>query len=161
MSVRERRMDVGEAALKGAVAGLIGGVVLKLLWQAEQTALLPEDRRVTSPTTRMVEQLAEKHGVQLSGVQTQAAAATAYGGNMALFGAVYGVVQSRLHPPDALHGLVLGGLVYAANFPRWGALPRAGIVPPPQEQTLTEALVPVAPHIGFGLATAAVFKALS
>lgn len=161
MSYRDRKMDVGEAALKGAVAGLIGGVVMKLLWQAEQTALVPEDRRVSSPTTRMVEQLAERRELQISGTQARAAAATVYGGNMALFGAVYGVVQSRIHPPDALHGLLLGGLVYAANFPSWGALPRAGIVPPPGEQPLAEALIPVAPHLGFGLTTAAVFKALS
>ena len=161
MSKQRSQMDIGEAALKGALASLIGGVVMKALWQAEQTALLPEGQRVTSPTTTLVQNVAAEQNVQLSETQTKAAAAAFYGGNMALFGAIYGVVQSRLHPPSALHGLLLGGLVYAANFPSFGVLPKAGIIPPPQQQTTTEALIPVAPHVAFGLTTAAVFKALS
>ena len=161
MSDQTRQMDIGEAALKGAVASLIGGVVMKLLWQAEQTTLVPEERRVTSPSTTLIENLAEKRGLQISETQAAAAGAAFYGGNMAVFGAIYGIVQSRLHPPSVLHGLVLGGLVYAANYPSFGVLPKAGIVPPPQEQSLTEALIPVAPHIAFGLTTAAVFEALS
>ena len=80
---------------------------------------------------------------------------------MATWGALFGVVQSRLHPPGALHGLLLGGLVYTANYSPLGALPRQGIVPPPGEQSTKEALVPLLPHAVYGLVTAAVFDALS
>lgn len=161
MAKRNSRPDLAEAALKGALASLAGGVVMKLLWSGEQKALLPEAQQHRSPTTELVEQAAEEHAVQLSGSQTRAAAAAFYNVNMALFGAVFGVVQSRVHPPSALHGLLLGGLVYAANYPSFGVLPGAGIVPPPQDQSTREALIPLLPHVAYGLTTAALFDALT
>lgn len=161
MGRKDTGMTLGEAALKGAVASLVGGLVMKVLWDAGQRTLLPPERRVTSPTTEVVEQAAARHDVALSPGQTRAAAATFYHGNMAIWGAIFGIGQSRLHPPDALHGLLLGGLVYAANFSPAGVLPMMGIVPPPGEQPTRDALVPVLPHVAYGLTTAAVFKALA
>lgn len=161
MARRNGKPDLAEAALKGAVASLAGGLVMKMLWSAEQKALLPEGQRHASPTTELVDQTARGHELQISEQQTRAAAAAFYNGNMALFGAVFGMVQSRLHPPGAVHGLLLGGLVYAANYPSWGVLPKAGIVPPPEEQSTREALIPLLPHVAYGLTTAAVFEALS
>jgi hypothetical protein len=67
-------MDLGEAALKGALASLVGGVVMKAVWDAEQKALLPDSKQVRSPTTDAVEKVAEQRGVQLSEGQTRAAA---------------------------------------------------------------------------------------
>ncbi len=77
-------MDIGEAAMKGALASLVGGLVMKRLWQAEQTTLVPEDRRVTSPSTTLILNLAEKRGLQISERQAKATGAAFYGGNMAL-----------------------------------------------------------------------------
>lgn len=154
-------MDLGEAALKGALASLVGGMVMKAVWDAEQRALLPATKQVRSPTTEAVEKVAEQRGVQLSEGQTRAAAAALYSGNMALWGALFGVVQSRVHPPGLLHGLALGGLVYAANFPSFGALPRLGVLAGPGDQSPVEAAIPVGAHIAYGLATAAVFEVLS
>lgn len=154
-------MDFGEAALKGAVAGVIGGMVMKAVWEMEQKALLATGEELGSPTKMAVEAVAENRGMQLSDAQVSVGAAAVYTGNMALWGAIFGVVQSRIHPPDALHGLLLGGLVYGANFPAFGVLPKLGVLPPPSEQSKAEATVPIGAHVAFGLATAAVFKALS
>ncbi len=88
-------------------------------------------------------------------------AAAFYGGTMAGWGAVFGMLQSRLHPPDALHGLLLGGILYSLNFPKFGLLPKLGVMPPPSRQSRAQAAVPIAPHVVFGLTTAAAFKALS
>lgn len=154
------KMDVGEAAVKGALAGVIGGLVMKAVWEMEQKALLSTGDELGSPTKMAVEAVAEKQGMQLSDAQVSAGAAVVYTGNMALWGAIFGVVQSRIHPPDALHGLLLGGLVYGANFPAFGVLPKLGVLPPPSEQSREEAAVPIGAHVAFGLATAAVFKAL-
>jgi hypothetical protein len=73
---------------------------------------------------------------------------------------MFGVVQTRVHPPGWLHGVALGGLVYAANYPSFGLLPRLGVVDPPSEQSGLEAAVPALPHVAYGLTTAAVFEAL-
>lgn len=154
-------MDLGEAALKGAIAASIGGLAMKLAWEAEQKALLPEGERLGSPTKGAVEAIAGNHDVQLSEAQTKAGAAAFYGGTMAGWGAVFGMVQSRIHPPDALHGLLLGGILYAINFPQFGLLPKLGVLPPPSEQPTRQAAIPIAPHVVFGLTTAAAFRALS
>jgi hypothetical protein len=81
-------------------------------------------------------------------------------GYSAMWGALFGVVQDRVHPPSMLHGLVLGGLAYAANFPSFGLLPRLGVEPAPSLQPLNEAAIPVGAHIVYGLTTAAAFEAL-
>lgn len=153
-------MALGEAALKGAIAASLGGLAMKLAWEAEQKAL-PAGERLGSPTRGAVEALAEQHGVQASPAQISAGAAAFYEGTMAGWGAVFGMVQSRIHPPDALHGLLLGGILYALNFPAFGLLPKLGVLPPPSEQPKKQAAIPIAPHVVFGLTTAAAFKALS
>ncbi len=161
MARRYDGMEMGEAALKGALASVVGGMVLKLVWEAEQRTLVAESEQVRSPTTEAVETVAQRQGIELSAAQTKTAAAAFYNGNMALWGAIFGLVQSRLHPPGLLHGLALGGLVYAANFPSFGVLPKLGLLPPPSEQSVTEAAAPVVAHVLYGLTTAAVFEALS
>lgn len=155
-------MSAAEAAMLGAVAGLLGGVVMKAVWEAEQRALLPEAERLGSPTRDTIEVLARQRGAELSEAQLSGASAVVFGGSMAVWGAIYGVVQSRLHPPDALHGLLLGGLLYAANFPKaTGVLPKLGVVAPPSEQSPRQNAVVLGAHAAFGLTTAAAFSALS
>jgi hypothetical protein len=107
-----------------------------------------------------VETLAQSSGVELSDVQATAAGMGVHMGYSALWGALFGVVQDRMRPPSALHGLLLGGLVYAANFPSFGLLPKLGVLPPPSQQPLSEAAVPAGAHVVYGLATAAAFEAL-
>ena len=160
MREADRRTGVAEAAMRGAIAGVAGGMVLKAAWSLEER-LLPPGRRVESPTTDVVERQAEAHAVQLSRAQAEAAAGAGYVGSMALWGAVYGVVQTRLHPPMLAHGLLLGGLVYAANFSHFGALRRMGVLPSPPESLSGESIPRIAAHAAFGLTTAAVFEALA
>ncbi len=161
MHERKRRDSLGEAALKGALAGMVGGGAMMMAMKLGQQALLPEGEQMEPPPKKLVETVAERQGVGLSDTQAMAAGMGVHMGYSALWGALYGVVQSRLHPPGALHGLLLGGLVYAANFPEWGLLPKLGVLPPPTQQPLEKAALPVGAHVVFGLATAAAFAALS
>lgn len=161
MAANRTRMGTGEAALKGAVAGMIGGAAMMMAMKMEQKALLPEHARTDPPPKKAVETVAEEHGIGLSDRQAMAAGMGVHMGYSAFWGALYGAVQNRLHPPDALHGLLLGGLVYAANFPEWGLLPQMGVLPPPSQQPIEKAMIPVGAHAVFGLATAAAFNALS
>ena len=148
------------AALEGALAGLIGGAAMMAAMKGGAKVLLPEGETMEPPPKKLVETLAQNRGAQISDAQATAAGMGVHMGHSALWGAIYGVVQDRLHPPDALHGLLLGGLVYAANFPEWGLLPKLGVLPPPTEQSLEKAVLPLGTHLVFGLATATAFRAL-
>ena len=75
-------------------------------------------------------------------------------------GAVYGAVHTRVEPPALVHALLLSGLSYAVTVPDGGLLPRLGLMPPPTEQSMEQALVPVDAHLAFGVTTAAAFEAL-
>lgn len=154
-----RRRPAGEAALAGALAAVAGGVVMKLLWQAGERALPPAER-LGAPTADAVDRLARQAGVTLGESQRAAAAAALYTGAMAGWGALFGVVQNRAHPPALAHGLVLGGLVYAANFTRAAGLTRQGIVPAFGDQTPGQRATTLAAHAGFGAATAAAYGLL-
>ena len=151
---------VSETALKGALAGMIGGAAMMMTMKMEQKALLPEGQTMEPPPKKLVETLAEKADVELEDRQAQMAGMGVHMVHSAMWGALYGVVQDRMHPPSALHGLLLGGLVYAANFPSFGLLPKLGVLPPPSQQPLREAAIPAGAHVVYGLATAAAFEAL-
>jgi hypothetical protein len=71
------------------------------------------------------------------------------------------VVQSRLHPPDVLHGLLLGGVSWMATNSGSGVLPRLGAAAPASMQSMERTAVPVASHVAYGVATAMAFDALS
>ncbi len=153
--------SLGESALKGALAALVGGLALKMLWNAGQHTLPSSERFPSSPTREAVDILASRRGINLSSTETAIAAGLVYGGVMATWGALYGVAQDRLHPPRYLNGLLMAGMVYGTNFTRFGGLPKLGITEPAGEQPKRKAAVPLAAHVGFGLATAAAFEALS
>jgi hypothetical protein len=152
---------VADAAVRGALAGAIGGAVMMMAMKMEQKALLPKGERMEPPLKKLVETVADNQGAGLSDRQAMAAGMGVHLGYGALWGAVYGAVQNRLHPPDLLHGLLLGGLFYAANFPEWGLLPKLGVLPSPSEQPLDKAAIPLVAHLVFGVATAKTFQALS
>ncbi|GJG86122.1 hypothetical protein tb265_13030 [Gemmatimonadetes bacterium T265] len=156
---QESRPSLGDAALTGALAALVGGAVMKVAWESGRLALGPQ-AEFASPTRGAVDVLAAKAGATLSDGQRTAASAALYGGAMAAWGAVYGAVQSRLHPPLLVHGLLLGGLVYAANFTRAAGLTKAGVVPAFGDQTPRQRELSLAAHAVFGLATAAAYDAL-
>ncbi len=156
----DSRPALGDAALKGALAAIAGGLLMKVVWELGTRVLGPQSE-FSSPTRGVVDALAAKAGTSLSDSQRTAASAALYTGAMATWGAVYGAVQSRLHPPMLVHGLLLGGLVYAANFTPAGALPKAGIVPAFGDQSQRQRELSLAAHAAFGLATAAAYEALA
>lgn len=156
---QDSRPPLGDAALKGALAAVAGGLAMKAAWELGRLVLGPQ-AEFASPTRGAVDALAQKAGAELSDGQRTAAASALYTGAMATWGAVYGAVQSRVHPPMLVHGLLLGGLVYAANFTKAAALPKAGVVPAFGDQTPRQRELSLAAHAAFGLATAAAYEAL-
>lgn len=149
-----------EAALKGAVASVAGGMAIKMIWEAGQRLAVPEENRVLSPTTDVVQRVAARSGTDLSPAQSQAAAGAVYGGAMLAYGVVYGIVQRRFRPPPLVHAALLAGIMYAANFPKFGALPKAGVLSAPGEQSAQEAAIPVAAQAAYAVTMASVFDLL-
>jgi hypothetical protein len=159
-SERDGDGGIGAAALHGAVAALLGGLAMKLVWELGDRTL-PRSERFGAPTERAVDDLARRAGADLGDRQRQLASLALYTAAMASWGAVFGVVQRRLHPPALAHGLVLGGLVYAANFTRVAPLVKSGLVPSVGEQKGRQRAVPLLAHAAFGVTTAAALEALS
>lgn len=80
----------------------------------------------------------------------------AYGG---FWGAVYGLIQSSLRLPAALHGLLYGLLVWLIGPVT--LVPAMGIMPPPQQQGVRQALLVAGFHVSYGLALGLVFDAFT
>lgn len=147
--------------VRGAVAGAIGALALSLTHRASSRVLLGDAGAAPNPPARAAEQMGERAGVALTERQADAAGTALVVGYGALLGAVYGLVQERVHAPALANALALGGLSYAATATERGLLPRLGLVSPPTEQALLAAMVPVDAHLAYGVTTAAAYEALS
>jgi hypothetical protein len=152
--------ELVSAALKGAVAGMLGGVAMKAVMEMEQTALLPEGQRMTPPPKKIVQKVEKQQEIELSRQQEQMAAMGVHLGYSAAWGAVHGMGSKLLDLPPTLHGLLLGGIVYWSSMGPKGFLTRMGVTSSPLLQPLSQAAIPVGAHVAYGLATAAVYEAL-
>ena len=151
----------GEALLDGAVAGLIGGAAMMLLRPLAERTFLREGDEAESEWEHFVRTKAEDAGRHPSDGTVRAAGAGAHLGYAALWGALYGPAQRALDLPHLMHGLLFGGAVYAANFPKWGLMPALGVLPPTKKQDRRYAAIPVTTHIIFGIGTALAYSWLS
>src|SRR5581483_8535212 len=69
----QQNTSIGEAAIKGAAAGLIGGAALLLVEQVEHLLMLPRGDTTGTMGQQAVEAVASSHGVELSKPQSQIA----------------------------------------------------------------------------------------
>lgn len=156
MQRQRRRVGLGEAVAKGALAGVVGGVAMLVTRELELRGLFPGERRPEPAIRREGRPRRRRQRLDAprptAGIGAQLAAAAAVG-------VLYGVVQSRLRLPPTATGALLGGLVYAGNAS--GVLPGAGLLAPSPGRTLKEALVPAGTDAVFGLATARAFTLLT
>lgn len=161
MTRQRVRSDLARAALRGAAAGVLGGLAMRAMMEVEERALLPEAQRTTPPPEKVVEKAERKAGTELSPGQERVAAMGVHLGYGALWGAVHGVGSELLDVPPLLHGLLLGGLVYWTGMGPSGFLTKMGVAPSPMLQPIEQAAIPVGAHVAYGLATAAAYEALS
>lgn len=146
------------AAVRGALAGVAGGLALMLVEQGGRRTILPEGSDTTSTAARAAKAVAKSHDASLSSVQAEAVGGVAELAWCVALGAVFGVVHSRLRAPPLLDGLGLAALAYTATSSSRGLLPRLGMTPT-LHQNVEEAAIPVSSHVAFGIATAAMFEA--
>lgn len=156
-----RRLDVGDAMLLGAAAGIAGGVAMILARPLEARGYLPPSRRDAPEWERLVRSVAARRKIRVSRRQVRLLGTVAQLVYSALIGAGYGAVRARARIPPALRGTVTGALAYAAGYPRWGIVPRIGAARPALGRAPRRALIPVGTHALFGLVVAEVFKLLA
>lgn len=152
--------DVLTGALKGAVAGIAGGIAMLAAGELEARGAAgdlgePVRTMARGPRTRG----AQRRRREGAPSRQPAPAIAAQLAAAAVVGAVYGAVQSRVRLPDAAHAAVLGAITLAANAS--GLLPRGSVLAPPAGASLQEMLMPVGAHALFGTTTARVFGMLA
>ena len=157
----ERRPSLGDAMLKGAVAGAIGAVAMMAAWKLEKETILPPDNLEEPPSEKIVDNLADRAGVHLSDAESLTAGVGLNLVASALVGALYGAAESRADVSPVLGGLALGGAVFALCYPSWGLLPQLGIQQPIFQSSLEATAVPIGANAVFGLTTALAFDALA
>ncbi len=98
-------------------------------------------------------------GVSLSGGTRTAAGVAMHFSYGSFWGALYGLIQSSLHLPPALHGLLYGLIVWLIGPVI--LVPAMGIMPPPQRQPLRQVLMMVSFHLAYGLGLGLTFHAFT
>jgi hypothetical protein len=158
-SASRDRPGLGEAALKGLLAGLAGGIAMALTARIDTRVLRSPGARVRSTGGMVLDRMTDGAG-SLSPAQHTAAGYGLQLGSCAAIGAAYGVVQSRLHAPALLHGALLGGITSFALHSTSGLLPRLGVAAPLTQQSIEEAITAVDTSMAYGITTALVYSAL-
>lgn len=161
------RLALGDAAARGALAGLAGGVVLLASSELTARGVLAgagkEPRRkgpaIRRGARRAVRAGSRAAGVRLTGRQREIATVALELAGAAGIGAVFGLIASRVRIPAAASGPLLGGLVYASTL--GGMLPAAGLLASPKRLTWRDALRPAGPQALFGLVTVRAFELLA
>ncbi|HET7321216.1 MAG TPA: hypothetical protein VFI96_01895 [Longimicrobiaceae bacterium] len=153
--------SLATAALKGAAAGVLGGMAMMAAMMMEEKALLPEGSNAKPPPMKVVAKGADVAGVQLSDSELKAAGMTAHLGYSALWGALLGVSREELPLSPGLQGLLLAAVAYGVDFPSFGLLPQLGIERPPSQQSMEKAAIAPPAHLLFGLTTAAAYELMN
>jgi hypothetical protein len=167
-----RRDTPMEVALKGALAGLAGTVVLTLAMRAAERVIGGGDNPdwlddepgaqadQEAPPARLVGKVAT--GVfnrELSPELQVALGQGVHWGYGALWGLIYGIVQASIRLPHLLHGVVLGFVVWLIGTR--GLVPAMELSPEPDLDRDASRLRSLVLHEVYGLAVAFVFSALS
>lgn len=147
------------AALLGAVAGAVGGIVQPAVGKAEEVVFFPR-REDTNVPRHFVDALARRTGTQMS-YAARLMAGTAFHVGYALFwGAAYGVACDRRRTTPLVGGLGLGAVLYLAAFSRIGAATWARSEPPPWRRPPRAWLLTTTMPLTYGLTTAWTFEKL-
>ena len=152
---------------KGALAGLVGTAVIsvgmtKLPQLMQQLGVMPPPSNKDSgpgPTEELAERVAE--GVLETSIDSETrevAGQTIHWAYGTFWGMLYGLIQSSLHLPHHLHGLVLGGLTGAVSST---LLPAMGLTPPPAKQPTSMNAMQLGLHFLYGWVTAMAFDSIS
>ena len=154
-----RRMD---AAVRGALGGAVGGLVMYGMKQMVAPKVIPEDMRREGFAPKKAVEWAEEqagHPDVLTENQEMKAAMAAHLGYSAGFGVLYGLVRRKADGvPTPLAGAIFGLAVWGISFE--GLMPALGMMPATTDLPMKKWPPDIMGHIVYGAATAVVFEAL-
>jgi putative membrane protein len=164
-----------ETIIKGAMAGLVGTLAINLamsrgpalmqrlgLMEAPPPAPMPQSgamEEAHAPTEKLADKLSSGVLQQPLEPGTRKAAGQAIQwGYGALWGALYGVLESSIQLPSFIHGAIFGSAVGVVGAT---ALPAMGLAPAPKDQPMPMTAMQTVDHLIYGWVTALVFRLLS
>jgi hypothetical protein len=159
---RDDELDVRQAAVRGATAGLAGGgAVLLLSWLARRGVVAVEETP-DDEWERLVRNVARRAGVKLTARQLHFARVTAQLTYFTLLGAAYGMARNRGTLPGPLRAALNGGLVHAASLPMVAQATPTRRRPRRKQRSAANGrlAIPIGSAALFGLTTSAAFTAL-
>lgn len=151
-----------ERGIRGAIAGVAGGLAMTgMVWKVAPH-VIPEDMRPDEFVPKKAVRWAEEqmgHPDALTKEQEQAAAMGAHLGYSALMGALFGLAQPKLEGlPTPVAGVAFGLAVWALSFE--GLMPVLGIMERTTDKPMKKWPPPIMGHVVYGNTTAFAFDAL-
>ncbi len=141
--------------LKGALAGLVGGIAGSGIKMVAEAALPPRTAGQTPPPVALVERAV---GHPLRGVERDAAMQAVHWSFGALAGAVYGALVEVSPQAAAWRGAAFG--LTLNKLTHRGLLPKMGLAAPVEFQTTQERQSEWATHAVYGVVTEAVRRGI-
>ena len=139
--------------LKGAIAGLVGGLVATGAKTLAESIYPPRTHGEPEPPDVAVDKLGADDGKLVS---KKVASETIHWGFGALAGAAYGVIAEVYPQVTAKNGITFGMTLMA--FAHEGALPTLGLSAPPNEQQPREQRSEMITHVVYGVVAETVRK---
>jgi uncharacterized membrane protein YagU involved in acid resistance len=151
-----------DAAVRGALAGVAGGLIMTAMKKKVAPRAMPEEMRThTFAPKQAVEWVEEQAGYPnaLTDDQEMRAAMATHLGYSVITGATYGLIRRKADGvPAPLTGALFGLAVWGASFEGW--MPALGIKQRTTERPMEQWPMPIMGHLIFGAATALAYEAL-
>ena len=155
-------MNTTDAAVRGALGGVAGGLAMYGMKQIVAPKVIPEDMRREGFAPKKAVEWAEQqagHPNALTNDQEEKAAMAAHLAYSAGFGALYGLVRRKAEGmPTPLAGALFGLAVWGISFE--GLMPALGMMPGTTDLSMKKWPPDIMGHIIYGAATAVVHEAL-
>lgn len=126
MAKTHRQLTVGEAALKGALAGALGGAAMLAAEALASRRLLSRDGSAPDEWGRVAAAVGRRTGTRVRGRPRAAAGVGLHLAYSALVGALYGIARTRGDLSGPAQSLLRSGLEYAGFRAERGFIPRRG-----------------------------------
>jgi hypothetical protein len=156
---KQRDMDVAQAALRGAMAGAVGGALMLAAEQLAEHRVFSRNGSAVATMGSVANSAARRTGQRLSKSQRSTAGVVLHLAFTTALGALYGAARSRSRLSKPAIGLLDSGLVYAASLTEREERSRSKRLR--RKSQARKGRIPVSPHALFGLATVEAFELLA
>ena len=160
MATDEKQLSVGEAALRGALAGALGGAAMLAAEALASRRLISREGSAPDEWGRVAAAVGRRAGARVRGRSKTAASIGLHLAYSALVGAVYGVARSRGELSVPAQSLLKSGLLYAGFRAERGFLPRRGRARL-RSHGAKQGILPLDAQDIFAMATSQVYRALA